>query len=168
MSIIMKKIINYEHINYIFLFKIKFSKIIFLFIIFFTSNCLGSPFPIKTPILNPQEQPIAEAWVYIDYVEIYSLNNKMLGKIGIVNLEGNFLLFLVKENNQKTLVGSAANRKIYNSNDQLIGYYGWTTFWAFAYSPEGKKLGLAKCIAYRGVCAAGIAGYLTGLLDKGL
>ena len=38
--------------------------------------------------------------------------------------------------------------------------------WSYVYAPDGTKIGEAKCIAFRGICSAGIASYLTGLLDQ--
>lgn len=122
--------------------------------------------PLKTEILNAEGKPIARALIYIDYFEILNMNSELLGKVGITNVGGHFQLFLVKADNQRTLVGWAANRTLYNSNDQLIGYYDWSTFWVYAYSATGKRLGKAKCIAFRGYCAAGIAAHLTGLFRK--
>ena len=122
--------------------------------------------PLKINILDDKEQPVAKGLVYIDYVEILDLSSKPLGKIGIVNLNGNLELFLIKEEAQNRLVGRAKNKKLYDGNDRLIGYYDWSTFWVYAYSDKGKKLGKAKCIAFRGICAAGVAAYLTELLTK--
>ena len=121
--------------------------------------------PLKIEILNAENKPIARALIYIDYFEVLNMNGKLLGKVGIVNVEGKFQLFLVKADNQQTLVGWAANRQLYNDKDQLIGYYDWSTFWVYAYSVTGKRLGKAKCIAFRGYCATGIAAYLTGLFN---
>ncbi len=44
-----------------------------------------------------------------------------------------------------------------------MGYYWWTAIWSYVYDPEMKKVGQAQCIAYQGLCAAGVAGYLLGL-----
>ena len=120
--------------------------------------------PLKTTILNAKDQMVATALVYIDFVEILDLSGKSKGKVGIVNLNGNYELFIVKEDETQNLVGRAMNTKLYSPDGKLIGYYGWTTFWVYAYAPDGKKLGRAKCIAFRGICAAGVAAYLTQLL----
>jgi len=116
-------------------------------------------------ILNSDDKPIAKALIYIDYFEVLNMNDQLLGKVGIVNVAGEFRLFLVKGDSKQTLVGSAANRQLFDHQDQLIGYYDWSTFWVYAYSVTGKRLGKAKCIAFRGYCATGIAAYLTGLFN---
>ena len=121
--------------------------------------------PIKTKILNTKKQIIGLANVYIDYVELQEIDGTQKGKLGFVNIKGGFQIFVVKESGQENLVGSAKNRRIYDNKGTLIGHYDWTTFWSYVYSPSGKKLGKAKCIAFRGICAAGIASFLTGLLD---
>ncbi|MBF0277638.1 MAG: hypothetical protein HQM13_07610 [SAR324 cluster bacterium] len=128
---------------------------------------LGDPIgrPLKTEILNANDKAIAKALIYIDYFEVLSMNEQLLGKVGIQNAGGVFQLFIVKGDNKQTLVGWSANRQLFNNKDQLIGYYDWSTFWVYAYSVTGKKLGKAKCIAFRGYCAAGIAAYLTGLFN---
>ncbi|MBF0287554.1 MAG: hypothetical protein HQM14_07025 [SAR324 cluster bacterium] len=122
--------------------------------------------PLKTDILDNADKPIAKALIYIDYFEILDMNSKLLGKVGIVNANGIFQLFLAKGDSPRTLAGWAANRELYDRRDQLVGYYDWSSYWVYAYSVSGKRLGKAKCIAFRGYCAAGIAAYLTGLFDS--
>lgn len=129
-------------------------------------NALQLGKPLKTEILDEEDKPVARALIYIDYFEVLTLDSQLLGKVGIVNVDGIFQLFLVTADNERTLVGWGANRQLYNSEDRLIGFYDWSTFWVYAYSETGKKLGRAKCIAFRGYCAAGVAAYLTGLFGK--
>jgi hypothetical protein len=113
--------------------------------------------PLKTTILNPEKQPVGRALVYI---------GTPLGRLGFVNIQGGFQMFVVRDDGQQNLVGSAKNRRLFDKDGKLIGHYDWTTFWSYVYAPDGKKLGKAKCIAFRGICAAGIASFLTGLLDQ--
>ena len=122
--------------------------------------------PLKTTILNPEKQPIGLALVYIDYVELQELDGTPLGRLGFVNIQGGFQMFVVRDDGEQNLVGSAKNRRLFDNDGKLIGHYDWTTFWSYVYAPDGKKLGEAKCIAFRGICAAGIASFLTGLLDQ--
>ena len=122
--------------------------------------------PIKTTILSPEKQPLGLALVYIDYVELLKLDGTPLGRLGFVNIQGGFQMFVVRDDGQQNLVGSAKNRRLFDKDGKLIGHYDWTTFWSYVYAPDGKKLGKAKCIAFRGICAAGIASFLTGLLDQ--
>ena len=121
--------------------------------------------PIKTTIFNNKNQEIGLAMVYIDYVELQEIDGTPKGRLGFVNIKGNFQMFIVNDDGQQNLVGSAKNRLLYDNKGTLIGHYDWTTFWSYVYSPRGEKLGKAKCIAFRGICAAGIASFLTGLLD---
>ena len=122
--------------------------------------------PIKTSILNPEKQVVGQALVYIDYVELLQLDGTPLGRLGFVNIQGGFQMFVVRDDGKQSLVGSAKNRRLYDKDGKLIGHYDWTTFWSYVYAPDGTKLGKAKCIAFRGICAAGIASFLTGLLDQ--
>ena len=122
--------------------------------------------PIKTSILNPEKQVVGQALVYIDYVELLKLDGTSLGRLGFVNIQGGFQMFVVRDDGKQSLVGSAKNRRLYDKDGKLIGHYDWTTFWSYVYAPDGTKLGKAKCIAFRGICAAGIASFLTGLLDQ--
>jgi len=122
--------------------------------------------PIKTSILNADEQEVGKALVYIDYVELQDMEGTAKGRLGFVNIKGGFQLFVVVDNGQQNLVGSAKNRRIYNKEGELLAHYDWTTFWSYVYAPDGTKIGEAKCIAFRGICSAGIASYLTGLLDQ--
>ncbi len=139
-----------------------------LFFWFFPQSAFGLQIgrPLRTEILNLQDQAIAKALIYIDYFEVLSMNSRPLGKVGIVNLHGNLELFLVKENSEKALVGWAADKHLYNGDGELVGFYDWTTYWVYAYSVTGQPLGKAKCIAFRGYCAAGVAAFLTGLFSE--
>ena len=122
--------------------------------------------PLKTTILNPEKQVVGQALVYIDYVELLKLDGTPLGRLGFVNIQGGFQMFVVRDDGKQSLVGSAKNRRLFSKDGKLIGHYDWTTFWSYVYAPDGTKLGKAKCIAFRGICAAGIASFLTGLLDQ--
>lgn len=121
--------------------------------------------PIKTTILNPAKKPLGLAFVYIDYIELKELDGRPLGRLGFVNIKGGFEIFAVKDDGKQNLVGSAKNKMLFDSEQKLIGHYDWTTFWSYVYAPDGTKLGRAKCIAFRGICSAGIASFLTGLLN---
>ena len=88
------------------------------------------------------------------------------GRLGFVNIKGGFQLFVVSDDGKQSLVGSAKNRRLYDKDGELLAHYDWTTFWSYVYAPDGTKIGEAKCIAFRGICSAGIASYLTGLLDQ--
>ena len=122
--------------------------------------------PLKTTIISPEKQPLGLALVYIDYVELQELDGTPRGRLGFVNIKGGFQMFVVRDDGQQNLVGSAKNRRLFDKEGQLIGHYDWTTFWSYVYAPDGTKLGKAKCIAFRGICAAGIASFLTGLLEQ--
>ena len=122
--------------------------------------------PIKTSILNPEKQVVGQALVYIDYVELLKQDGTPLGRLGFVNIQGGFQMFVVRDDGKQSLIGSAKNRRLYDKDGKLIGHYDWTTFWSYVYAPDGTKLGKAKCIAFRGICAAGIASFLTGLLEQ--
>ena len=122
--------------------------------------------PIKTSILNADEKEVGKALVYIDYVELQDMEGIAKGRLGFVNIKGGFQLFVVIDDGQQNLVGSAKNRRLYNKEGELLAHYDWTSFWSYVYAPDGTKIGEAKCIAFRGICSAGIASYLTGLLDQ--
>ena len=122
--------------------------------------------PIKTAILNSEEQVVGQALVYIDYVELQDMEGTAKGRLGFVNIKGGFQLFVVSDDGKQSLVGSAKNRRLYDKEGELLAHYDWTTFWSYVYAPDGTKIGEAKCIAFRGICSAGIASYLTGLLDQ--
>ena len=122
--------------------------------------------PLKTTILSPDKKPLGLAQVYIDYIELQELDGTPVGRLGFVNILGGFQMFVVRDDGEQNLVGSAKNRRLFDKDEKLIGHYDWTTFWSYVYAPDGTKLGKAKCIDFRGICSAGIASFLTGLLDK--
>ena len=143
----------------------------FLLVLLISFFCFGIShklfaLPLKTTILSPEKKPLGLALVYIDYIELQELDGTPVGRLGFVNILGGFQMFVVRDDGEQNLVGSAKNRRLFDKNERLIGHYDWTTFWSYVYAPDGTKLGKAKCIAFRGICAAGIASFLTGLLDK--
>ncbi len=140
-------------------------------VLFFSNIWLGIStnlfaLPIKTSIMNAEEKIVGKALVYIDYVELQDMEGTAKGRLGFVNIKGGFQLFVVIDDRKQNLVGSSKNRKLYNNKGELLAHYDWTTFWSYVYAPDGTKIGEAKCIAFRGICSAGIASYLTGLLDQ--
>ena len=62
--------------------------------------------PLKTTILNPEKQVVGQALVYIDYVELQELDGTPLGRLGFVNIQGGFQMFVVRDDGQQNLVGS--------------------------------------------------------------
>ena len=146
------------------LFKLRWVLLICIIWLGMSANLFA--LPIKTAILNAEEQEVGKALVYIDYVELQDMEGTAKGRLGFVNIKGGFQLFVVVDDGQQNLVGSAKNRRLYNKEGELLAHYDWTTFWSYVYAPDGTKIGEAKCIAFRGICSAGIASYLTGLLDQ--
>jgi len=120
--------------------------------------------PLKVDILDAQEKKQGLALIYSNYVELEDAFGKPLGAIGVVWVQGRAQLFLIRANEERQFIGWASERRLYDAKDALVGYYYWTPIWSYVYNPEMKKLGQAQCLAYQGVCAAGIAGYLLGLL----
>ena len=119
---------------------------------------------LKAPIQNPAGQPMGEAHVYFNYVELFAPDGKLQGAIGVVMQEGRARLFVVGGDEARPLLGWAENQRVYDANGRLVGYYAHTPTWSYVYTPARKKVGQAQCLAYQGVCAAGVAGYLLGLL----
>ena len=70
--------------------------------------------PLKTTILNPEKQPVGRALVYIDYIELQELGGTPLGRLGFVNIQGGFQMFVVRDDGQQNLVGSAKNRRLFD------------------------------------------------------
>lgn len=119
--------------------------------------------PLQVDILDAQQRKAGHADVYLNYVEVADAAGVTRGAIGVVLIEGQARLFLVQRDGQRKLVGWAENHKLFNAEGKLVGYYNWTAIWSYVYDPKLKKVGQAQCLAYQGVCAAGIAGYLLGL-----
>jgi hypothetical protein len=119
--------------------------------------------PLRVDILNAQGQRTGRANVYLNYVELLDPAGVKKGAIGVVLTEGRASLFLVQADESRKLIGWAEDHRLYNAQDKLVGYYAWTPLWSYVYDEKLKKVGQAQCIAYQGVCAAGIAGYLLGL-----
>lgn len=120
--------------------------------------------PLEVDILDAQERKQGRALIYPNFIELTDLSGNLRGAIGVVMAQGRVQLFLVRSDQERRLIGWAENYRLYNTEDQLVGYYYWTAIWSYVYDPQMKKVGQAQCLAYQGVCAAGIAGYLLGLL----
>lgn len=120
--------------------------------------------PLKTAILAPTGEVRGEARIYPDYIEVVDSTGAPRGAIGAVMVQGRLRLFLIKSDEPRTFLGWAEHHRLYNVKNELIGYYYWTPTFSYVYDPRMKKMGEARCLAYQGVCAAAIAGYLLGLL----
>ena len=57
--------------------------------------------PIKTAILNAEEQEVGQALVYIDYVELQDMEGNTKGRLGFVNIKGGFQLFVVIDDGKR-------------------------------------------------------------------
>ena len=79
--------------------------------------------PIKTAILDAEEQEVGQALVYIDYVELQDMDGTAKGRLGFVNIKGGFQLFVVRDDGQQNLIGSAKNRRLYNKEGELLAHY---------------------------------------------
>jgi hypothetical protein len=119
--------------------------------------------PLQVDILDAQEHHAGRADVYLNYVELADAAGQPKGAIGVLNIEGQARLFLVEADGERKLVGWAEDHRLYGADSKLIGYYVWTPIWSYVYNDKMKKVGQAQCLAYQGVCAAGIAGFLLGL-----
>ncbi|MDH4225042.1 MAG: hypothetical protein OEW12_05305, partial [Deltaproteobacteria bacterium] len=87
------------------------------------------------------------------------------GAVGAVNQAGRIRLFLVRSDESRAFIGWSENQRLYDPDNKLVGYYFWTPVWSYVYTPDRKKVGQAQCLAYQGVCAAGVAGFLLGLME---
>jgi len=119
--------------------------------------------PLEVDILDANESKQGQALLYPNFIELKDRAGTLKGAIGIVLAQGKAQLFLVGAGDERKLIGWAENRRLYNAENKLVGYYFWTAIWSYVYDPNMKKVGQAQCLAYQGVCAAGIAGYLLGL-----
>lgn len=120
--------------------------------------------PLKAKIIAPNGLVRGEALIYHNYVELLDSTGKRQGAIGIVMVQGRQRLFVIRRDQERTLIGWAENYRLYNAENKLVGYYFWTPTRSYVYDPQMEKVGEAECLAYQGVCAAGIAGFLLGLL----
>lgn len=119
--------------------------------------------PIRVDILGPSGEVKGKALVFPNYVQIQDASSKARGAIGVLLVEGQMRLFLVRSNSERSYIGWGNNHKLFDAKNKLIGYYNWTPIWSYVYDTKMKKVGQAQCIAYQGVCAAGVAGFLLGL-----
>lgn len=119
--------------------------------------------PLQVEILDAQQHKAGRADVYLNYVELADATGQQRGAIGVIMIDGQARLFLVQSDGERKLVGWAEDHRLYGADSKLVGYYIWTPIWSYVYDDKLKKVGQAQCLAYQGVCAAGIAGYLLGL-----
>ncbi|MBU2512819.1 hypothetical protein KJ966_15890 [bacterium] len=125
----------------------------------------SGPFPVKGQIFDHNDQPFGTAHVYPRYVEIFDLENRQVGKVGILVEQGIAKLFLVEQSENRMLVGYATKGQIFNQNDKIVGTYFYTPTWSFVYDLKGVRAGKVKCIAWPRVCAVGVGGYLLKLYN---
>ena len=121
------------------------------------------PFPVKGQIYDHNDNPFGKAHVYPRFVEIFNSREEQVGKVGILIEEGIAKLFLVGQDESRSLVGYATRGQIFDQRDSVVGTYFVTPTWSFVYTTEGKRAGKVKCIAWPRVCAVGVGGYLLNL-----
>ena len=119
--------------------------------------------PLPVDILDSAGKPVGRAQILPNFIVLLDRTGQKKGVIGIVMVEGRMRLFAVRTDQQRKLVGYAENYRLFNPQGELIGFYQWTAIWSYVYDKNMKKVGQAQCLAYQGVCAAGIAAYLLGL-----
>lgn len=119
--------------------------------------------PLEVEVLDAANQRRGTAKVYMNYIELEDAAGQPHGAIGVLWDHGQYRLFYVNAGQDHGLIGTANNHRLYDREGTLKGYYFWTAIWSYVYDPEMKKVGQAQCLAYQGVCAAGVAGFLLGL-----
>ncbi|MCZ6842162.1 MAG: hypothetical protein O7G32_04950 [SAR324 cluster bacterium] len=128
------------------------------------SSLWGQIPALPVDILNASEKIVGKAEIYPNYIVLLDSARQKKGAIGVVKVEGRMRLFVIRSGQARELAGWAENNRLYNAKGELVGYYHWTPIWSYVYDKSKTKVGQAQCLAYQGVCAAGIAGYLLGLL----
>ena len=118
---------------------LRFRRLLLLIVMWLVFSADLFALPLKTDILNAEKKVVGLALVYIDYVELQEIDGTPLGRLGFVNIKGGFQMFVVRDDGQQNLVGSAKNRRLYDKEGKLIGHYDWTTFWSYVYAPDGTK-----------------------------
>ena len=119
--------------------------------------------PLVIDVLDPNGKKVAQAELLPNYVTLVNSNRERLGAVGVVRVDGRLRLYLIGADGERSLLGWAAGHQLFNPENELVGYYNWTPIWAYVYGPNLEKMGSAQCLAYQGVCAAAVAGYLLGL-----
>ena len=119
--------------------------------------------PLSVDILDPAGKPVGRAQILPNFIVLLDRTGQKKGVIGIVMVEGRMRLFAVGADQERKLVGYAENYRLFNPQGELIGFYQWTAIWSYVYDKNMKKVGQAQCLAYQGVCAAGVAAFLLGL-----
>ena len=119
--------------------------------------------PLPVDILDPAGNPVGKAQILPNFIVLLDRTGQKKGVIGIVMVEGRMRLFAVRTGQERKLVGYAENYRLYDPQGELKGFYRWTAIWSYVYDKNMKKVGQAQCLAYQGVCAAGVAAYLLGL-----
>ncbi|OGG99732.1 MAG: hypothetical protein A2600_13990 [Candidatus Lambdaproteobacteria bacterium RIFOXYD1_FULL_56_27] len=122
------------------------------------------PFPLTGKVFDGNGQEAARAKVYPQFVELYDLNDKPIGKVGILVEKGWARIHMVNADASQTLVGYAHKGQIFDKDNQVVGTYFWTPTYSYVYDPDGKRVGYTKCIAWPQVCSVGVAGYLLKLM----
>ena len=125
---------------------------------------VGFEYPaLSLDILDPAEKLVGRARIFPNFIELFDNAGKKMGVIGIVWVQGRTRLFVVRSDRKRTLVGWAEGHRLYDNKGILVGYYDWTPIWSYVFDKKMARLGKAQCLAYQGVCAAGVAAYLLKL-----
>lgn len=118
---------------------------------------------LPVDILDNSGKPVGKAKIYSNYLELLDLRDKPIGTVGVMMVEGQARLLLVGAGGERKIVGYSRDHRVFDPGGKLVGFYRWTPIWSYVYDKQLKKVGRAQCLAYQGVCAAGVAGFLLGL-----
>lgn len=125
----------------------------------------ATPFPIKGPIWNAEDQLIGYAHVYPRYVEVFDTAGNNMGRAGILVNRGLAKIYLVESDKFTEMAGHAVKGVVYDRNNKVVGHYVWTSTYSFIHDTQGRRAGKVKCIAWPRICAVGVAGILLNLLQ---
>ena len=129
---------------------------------------LLSPFSFALPlegfIQNNENETVAKVKIYHEYVEVFSLGNRFLARVGILSERGRINVF-VSTQDTGTVVAYANMGIVYDLEDNWIASYAITPTYSYVFDAEGERLGRIKCLAWQRVCGLGAAVYLLKLLE---
>lgn len=118
---------------------------------------------LPVDILDAAGKIQGKAEIFANYMELKDSKGRKKGSIGLMKVEGEVRLFLIGTDGGRRYLGYARNHRLFDDKDVLLGFYQWTPIWSYVYDKSMNKVGRAQCLAYQGLCAAGVAGYLLGL-----
>ena len=115
-----------------------------------------SVFPIKTISYDASQKPFAQVFLYPRYAELHDLNQRPLGKAGVVQAKGFAQIVLESYPPAQTprILATSFQLQIFDASQQALGFFIKQGGLVYSYDKNRTYLGKVFCLVDWEVCGA--------------